>query len=695
MNKRLIVLQDGNKDCGSAALLSIIRFYGGDIPISKLVEMNNTTKEGTNFLNLKYTASQIGLNSVGYKIEDFNLLYELKFPCIVQIIDNNYTHFVVIYKIKNNKLLIMDPAKGKIIMSKDDFINKWTGYIMLFEPYKKLPIYKESKFLNKLIYDILLKNKKLILNIFVLSIIFTIISCVSTYYFQIVIDNVIDTLYSNLVIITLIFIMITLYKTFINYFRNELLIYLNQKLDITLIVNTFNKILLLPYNYYKNKTTGETISRINDIVHIRNTISKLIITVFLDLLVCLVGGIVLYNINKKLFLFLIIITLVYLFIILIYNKIVKTLVNINLINNARINSFLTETINGFETIKGLSLEKRMSNKFEKIYVDSLNDNLIFEQVNNTENLAKELLSNISSILIIFFGVKLILDGEFSLSSLITFNFLSSYYTEPIKNILEFNKEYYYMKNSLKRANNLFEVDTIDDTLTNLDINGNIEFKNLSFKYSNNFVLENISFSIKDKEKVLLLGKSGTGKSTILKLLFKYYQVKRNNISINNNDINDYTVMDIKNNVTYISQNELLFNDTIKNNIILDRNISEKEFLKIVKITYVDDIVKDDMLGYNKILEENAVNISGGQRQRIILARALLRNSRIILIDEGLNELDINLERKILKNIFEVYKNTTIIIVSHRLNNMDLFDKVIKLDNKKVDVIEKNNGEVYE
>ena len=313
---------------------------------------------------------------------------------------------------------------------------------MTFIPYKKLLIFKENKYLTKIIFEVLLKNKKLISNIFILSIIFTVISCIVTYYFQIVIDYTLNTTYYNLIIITLIFIIIMLYKSFANYFRNELLIYLNQKLDLALIINTFNKILLLPYNYYKNKTTGEIVSRINDITHIKNAISKLIITVFLDMLICLVGGIILYNINSKLFLFLIIITLVYLIVILIFNKIVKTLVNINQINNAKINSFLVETINGFETIKGLNLERRIKNKFEKLYVSSLNDNLIYEQVSNAELLVKELISNISNILIIFLGVKQILENNFELSSLITFNFLSSYYTEPLKNIIDFNKEYY-------------------------------------------------------------------------------------------------------------------------------------------------------------------------------------------------------------------------------------------------------------
>ena len=220
MNKKLIVLQDGNKECGSAALLSVIRFYKGDIPVSKLVEMTNTTKEGTNFLNIKNTALKLGLNASGYKIENFTTLYEVNCPYIVQLIDNNYTHFVVVYNIKNNKITIMDPAKGKVIITKEKFINKWTGYIMIFKPYKQLLVFTDNKYLTKSILTVLSYNKKIILNIFILSIIFTVISCIITYYFQITLDYVIGSNYSNLILITLIFLLLVLYKCFSSYFRN-------------------------------------------------------------------------------------------------------------------------------------------------------------------------------------------------------------------------------------------------------------------------------------------------------------------------------------------------------------------------------------------------------------------------------------------------------------------------------------------
>ena len=162
-------------------------------------------------------------------------------------------------------------------------------------------------------------------------------------------------------------------------------------------------------------------------------------------------------------------------------------------------------------------------------------------------------------------------------------------------------------------------------------------------------------------------------------MYKYYEVERDKLYIGKYDINDYTLKDIRNNITYISQNELLYTDTIKNNIILDRQISYEDFLEVCNLTYVSDIIKEKKISYDYLLEESGANLSGGQRQRIVLARALLKQSKIILIDEGLNEVDISLERKILLNIFKKYQDKTIIIISHSLDNSDLYNLSITLN----------------
>lgn len=276
------------------------------------------------------------------------------------------------------------------------------------------------------------------------------------------------------------------------------------------------------------------------------------------------------------------------------------------------------------------------------------------------------------------------DNLIKLEKIITFNALLVYFINPIRNIIDLNKNYYYAINALKRANNIFEVET--ENLTKEDkisINGNIVIKNLSFSYPNKKVLNNLNLTIINNSKVLVLGSTGSGKSTLLKLLCKYYEIKDNCIAYGNHDINKIPISNIRKEITYISQNEIIYTDTIKNNIILNRNVNSKDFNEICKLTYVNDIVSELYLGYDTLIEENGANISGGQKQKIILARSLLKPSNILIIDEGLNEMDINLERRILKNIFNKYPNKTIIVTSHRTENMDLYNQVIKIEDGKI------------
>ena len=176
MKKKIIVKQDGYKECGAASLLSIIRYYGGNIAINKLVSLTKTDKYGTNFYNIKLAAEEIGLEAIGYKVDEISKLYQVKTPFICQVIEKNYEHFVVVYKIKKNKLEIMDPARGKLILTTDEFLNSWTSYIMVFNPVRKLVCYRSEKYLNKILMDVIIKNKGVVFNIVLMSVIFTLIS---------------------------------------------------------------------------------------------------------------------------------------------------------------------------------------------------------------------------------------------------------------------------------------------------------------------------------------------------------------------------------------------------------------------------------------------------------------------------------------------------------------------------------------
>ena len=685
MSKNYTVIQDGIKECGSACLLSIIRYYGGNVSINSLNELTKTNKNGTNFYNLTEAAKEIGLTGKAYKLSSTKEIIQIDKPFISQVVINNYTHFVVVYKISDTKITIMDPAKGMVNMIIDEFNDIWTGYILTLEPYKRLPIYDEDNYLMNIIEYIIYNNKKMIINILIETLIVIIFTCAYSYYFKIIIDNVVNTNKQNLLIVACIFTIILLIKLITEYLRNNLILYLNQKLDLSIITSIINKIISLPYSYYKNKSTGEVIFRINDALYIKNIITKILTTVLLDTILSLVVLIVLFSINITMTSLLLLLTILYFLVLLIYKDIIKNETNYLQEDNAKVNSLLVESINGYETIKGLNLETRFKNKINKNYLNMINSNLALTKTVYSSELIKDIFEGIIIILIILLGGKYIMDKSLSVGNLITYNTLIYYYINGIRNLSSLYKEYYYAKNSLKRINTLLDYkhEKMNKT-TNLNILGDIKINNLTFGYDEkHLILKNITIDIPKSTKLLILGSSGSGKSTLLKILYKYYQIERDKISINNYDINDYSLLDIRKNITYISQNEFLYSDTIKNNIILDREVSEEEFLKICNLTYVTDIIKNNPLSYNMRLEENGINISGGERQRIILARALLKPAKIILIDEGLNEIDINLERKILTNIFKIYFDKTIIIISHRLENISLYDKIINLENGSI------------
>ena len=686
MKKKLVVLQEGNKDCGVCCLLSIIRYYNGNISLNKLMEMTKTTKNGTTFYNLSEAASKIGMASKAYYVDDFNNISVYSCPFISQVIRNGYTHFVVVYKISKDKLLIMDPALGSLYMSREKFLNIWTGYIMMFEKVKILPNYKDEKYINKLLYGLILNNKKIIVNCLLLTLMFCFLTIGYSVYLKVMIDKVLNQDKYLLIVISLIFFIVILFRSLTNLFRNQMLSYFNMKVDISLFLNSFKRILLLPYNYYKNKTTGEIISRVNDLSYIKQIISQLLTTVFLDIVLLLFSLVCLYFINSKMFMISFFIAILYVIIIFIYPRFIKTKIYESQAEVAKVNSYLVESISGLETIKGLRCEKMVNDRLESYYTKAQATIFDYNIISNGVLFLKDLIFYVGVLLINYVGCVDVMNGNFTVGSLLTFNTILGYFLNPLQNFIDLADDYVYVKGVFKRANGLYEVKLDDlESKNGLRVEGDISFNNLDFSFNGkDQILKSIKIEFKAKEKILLLGNSGSGKSTLLKILYKYYDVSRGMVLVNGIDINDFSISDIRDDIIYVSQNETLYTGSIKDNILLNRDIDYKDFLDMCCYLEVDNIIKDNLLGYDFLLEENGANISGGERQRIILARALFKKGNIILIDEGLSQMDIDLERRVLKRIFSIFKDKMIIVVSHRFNNMDLYDKVFKLKDGMVD-----------
>lgn len=678
MKKYPFTKQNDLKDCGPASLSMIIKYYGGYISLEQLNQLIKTDKNGSNAYNIIEAAKKLGFDATGLKIplQDLNTIVV---PFIAYtIIDNSYSHFIVVYQIdyKNKLLIIGDPSKKVYKVSFDYFNSIYQNIVLTFYPIHKIPIYKEQKYLQKSIKKIILKNYKIFIILILISLFITLLSLSSSLYLKAIIDNHFSNNY--LVKLFIIFLIITMLKNTTEYVQNKIYIFINQKIDLILTTDVFSKLILLPYSYYKNKTTGDVVARFNDITKIKDFISKILIILFVDSILSITSIICLFLISKILSLIILLVSFIIIIIILLYKKIFIT--NLNILKNKQsdINSFVIESIMGFETIKGLSLEKNFINNFNDNYNNYLFKYKKLSKLQNKENYYKNLIYDIGLNLIILLGSLLIYYNVISIGNLVLFITLTSFFLNPIKSIVENYELFRETKISINRINELI----LEDKQNNKQIKiSNIEVKNLNYYHNDKLILENINLSIKQKDKIVLIGESGGGKSTMLKLLKGYYNT--NNIYYNGvNSINHDSI-------SYISQNEILFTNTIYNNITLGRKINNDDFKKVCDICLINEIVEKNRLGFNTLIEENGFNLSGGEKQRIILARTLLNNSDVILIDEGLSEIDLSKERTILKNILQIYKDKIIIIVTHRMDNIDLFNKLLKVEDKHIEVIIKS------
>ena len=680
-----VVLQDGIKDCGICSLLSIIRFYGGEVSKEYLREITNTTKDGVSLYNLIEGAKKIGFDAIGVtgKLEDIEVN---NLPCIVHtIVNKSYKHYIVLYQINNIKkeVLIMDPAKGKKTISFSEFNMLTSNNYIFLKPIKQLPFLKNKNIIIKILKDSF-NNKRSIIVISLLTILYFLFNIIYSLNFKFLIEYSINyKMTLNILLITYIVLLITLFKNINFLLRNILLSKWNSIFDINTTTTTYKQILLLPYLYFKNRTTGEIISRFKDLNVIRDYLSNVFCSLTTDLICLIIFLIIMFRyISSVTSIILLLIVLLLIYTCIIKTKKKKLMKNIKK-NEEIINTYLIQGISNVDTIKGSHLEKRFIDKFLVNYKSFIDIVYKYNRFNELNSFIKTSFNDLIYIIIYSFGSYLVIKEKLNLSSLIVFQNFTTYFLGCIYRIQIILEEYSTYKVSKDRLEELFLIREENFShsyfFLSYDLKGNIEFKNLSYKIGSKYLFKNLNLIIKENEKILLSGDSGTGKSTLVKILMRYINIDYGMVKIKDIDINHYHLENIRKNITYVSSNEYLFNDTIKNNISLYREYQDEEIDKVCKICFVDEIIKSKDTGLNTMIEENGFNLSNGERQRIILARSILKESSIYIFDEALGQIDINKEKKILESIFKYLNNKIIIVISHRFNNKKLFDRVLKLE----------------
>lgn len=661
MQKKLIVKQVDESDCGVCCLLSIIRYFKGNVPLEILKIDTNTNKTGTNAYELIKAGSFYGLEGTCLKIDTLNI----SFPVIAHIkIEDEFYHFVVIYKVEKNFIILMDPAIGKIKISIDKFMLSFTGYIIQFTPVTEVTYLKSNPTLKKIINIFLKQNKKEIIYLYFIELILIFVVILNSF--------TIKLLSINLTLFIICFFCCSIIKTLIMFKKNKKVTTIKNTLELNLTKNFFSHLLLLPLKIIHLKTSGEILTRFKELSIICDFIINVLFKNSIEIIICIFTSLIIFVYNAKIGLMLIFNSFVYILLSYLFNKTINPKINKEINNEVEYNSKLTEYINSLETIKSLNNYEYFYHNFVLSLKEKIIHTINLEKIiSNSENL-KDFLANLTYIILIFYAFYI----NLSLINVITILNLEMVYFDTLRSLLNDLPVITYIKTSFNKINEFFDIKE-QKQIHIYNCNTSITFNNICFSYDQKRTLT-YNFNIKSNSFVMIKGKNGSGKSTICKLLTKLLNDYEGNILIGEKNIKDYQESEIRDLISYSNQNTHIFKDTIINNILLNKKIDNETFLKITDICDLESVVKNKKNRYESIIYENSPNFSGGEIQKIILARTLINDSKIIILDETLSAVNLNTEISILKKIKEQFKNKTIIYITHK-DLEKYFDEVIYLN----------------
>lgn len=606
------------------------------------------------------------------------------------ITDEGLSHFVVIHKIKKDKVTILDPAKGVEKKGIDEFFKSFDGILLLIVPNNEFTPGKNKTggMLSKFI-DLLLPQKALFIYSIIGSVILTLLGIASSFFNKILMDEILPYgLKDQLKIFVIGFLVLGVTQIILSAIRQHMLLYLSQKIDIPLLLGYFKHVYKLPMSFFTIRKVGDILTRFSDAGTIKNILTSISLSLIMDIVLASASAVILYIMNSTLFVVILSLTTVSAALIYIFKEPYKKINLKQMEAGARLNSHIIESLKGIETIKILAAEEKSIEKLEIQYITNLK--IAFKEgvLSNIQGSISGAVSTIGNLILMYIGAMMVIDGKITLGSLMAFTSLSSYFMEPIGRLIGLQLSIQEASVSLKRISEIYEVDKEqieEDKIKIEEIIGDIDIENVTFRYgSRSPVLKDVSIKIPKGKKVALVGESGSGKTTISKLLLKYYTPEEGKINISGYDIEEIDIYALRKAMAYVPQNIELFSGSIRENVVLGKdNATYEEVKNACENASCNSFIEKLPAKYDTYLDEAGGGLSGGERQRLALARALIKKSKFLILDEATSNLDFISEAKIYDTLFVKGRNLTMLIIAHRLSTIRNCDIIYVLDKGQV------------
>lgn len=691
--KYAVVLQHNEADCGAACLGAIAKHYGLSLTLNRLREAVGTGQQGTTLLGLQRGADALGFNarSVRAAPQVVERLEEAPLPAIIHWQGN---HWVVLYGQRKDQYVVADPAVGVRYLSRQELCEGWLDWVMLLlepdparfssgEEGDRTGVWQNF---SRRIWS----YRALLGQVLVLNLVLGLLSIATPFLIQVLTDDVLvrgDLKLLNAVVLAVI--VLNLFSSGLGYVQANLTAYFAQRLELGLVLEFGRAILRLPLTYYETHRSGEVVSRLRDIQALNQLVAQVVIGLPGQVFIALVSLGFMLILSWKLAIAALILAALMTLSTVAFLPTLQQRTRKLIVLDADNQGVLVETFKGALTLKTTTAETQFWEELQSRFGRLANLSFRTNQIGIINSIFSSLVSGIGTVGLLWFGSRLVISQEMSIGQLLAFSSLNVNFTSLISTVVRFVDEFARVRTAAERlaevADHPSEAGGAIKPSVVLEANAPLNCDRLSFHYPGRVeLLDSFSLTIPGGKVVALIGKSGCGKSTLAKLLAGLYVPQSGNVRVGQYNLADLALECVRQQIVLVPQDAHFWGRSLIENFQLGNPAASfEEIVKVCRLTGADEFISRLPDKYQTVLGEFGANLSGGQRQRLAIARSLLQQPAVLILDESTASLDPESEAFVLDQVLAYRTGRTTILISHRPQVIQRAEWVVQLEQGKV------------
>lgn len=671
-------------DSGLACLATLLAFH--QIP-SDPAQLRHSLGHGgpTDDGSLVLLAKQMGAKAKAVSL-DVDGLEQAPLPAIGS--DKSGQYFII-GAVRDEEFLIQRPDSAPETLSFHDFKELWSGRAVLVTTRVSVPT--QTKFDVTWFIPALVKYRWMLGDVLAASLALQLFALATPLIFQVVIDKVlVHQGLTTLDVLAIGLITVVVFESFLGGLRAYIFSHTTSRVDVELGAKLYRHLLNLPLAYFESRRVGDTIARVRELETIREFLTSSSVTLFVDLLFTVIFLVVMWFYSPFLFAIVVGTIVLYAIICFVITPPLRKRIEERFQRGAESQAFLVESVTGVQTLKAAAVEPQMQLRWERLLAAYVKAGFKAAKLNIWGGQAIQLVSKISTALILYVGAKLVIGGNLTVGELVAFNMLAGRVAEPVLRLAGLWQQFQEARVGVDRLGDVLNAPTEAQFSASrsalLPIKGAVAFDDVTFRYKpgGREVLRRVTLDVKPGEVLGIVGPSGSGKSTLTKLVQRLYVPESGRVMVDGTDLSLVDPAWLRRQVGVVLQENLLFNRSVRDNIALaDPGMSTERVMAAATLAGAHDFILELSEAYDTQIEERGGNLSGGQRQRIAIARALVTNPRILILDEATSALDAESEAIIHRNMRAIAKGRTVMIIAHRLSAIRMADRIITMENGEI------------